>query len=214
LGLSLPQAASAIDTTAAEAASRKGKTLVRNFTLAILAFALTCGVAQAKVFPPTPQGDDIAYIQLGAVGELVAQQLYSSAASSDALEAREEKMFDRLAKQKEKTWQRLNALLGEEGTTEGVFNVKIPASVLRSRGETLALAARFERLLAGLYLGGVQSTNDPPTRLLIGRQLAASSRNLTLLRGLRGPKADLRPIKPLSVEYVGIQFDDYLGVAR
>lgn len=189
-------------------------TLVRNLTLAILAFALTCGVAQASQFPPNPQGDDIAYVQLGAVGELVAQQLYSTAASSEALEPRERKMFARLAKQKQNTWRRLNALLGEEASTEGVFAVKFPASVLRSRGETIALAARFERLLSGLYLGGVQSTNDPPTRLLIGRQLAASSRNLTLLRGLRGPQADLHPVKPLSVEYVGIQFDNYLGVPR
>ena len=46
------------------------------------------------------------------------------------------------------------------------------------------------------------------------RNFAASSRNLTLLRALRGPRADLRPVKPLSVEYVGIQFDHYLGVAR
>ena len=180
--------------------------------VAILAFALTCGVAQASQFPPNPQGEDIAFVQLGAVGELVAQQLYGSAASSDALEARERTMFKRLAAQKENAWRRLNALLGEEATTEGVFNVTIPAQVLHSRGATIALAARFERLLAGLYLSGVQSTVDPPTRLLIGRQVAASTRNLTLLRALRGPKANLRPVKPLSVEYVGIQFDHYLGL--
>lgn len=188
--------------------------MVRNLTLAILAFALTCGVAQANQYPPNPEGDDIAFVQLGTVGELIAGDFYRAAASSQALEAGEKKIFQRLAAQKDKTWQKLNGLLGEEATTEDVFTVRVPAGVLRSRGETIALAARFERLLAGLYLGGVESTVDPPTRLLIGRQLAASSRNLTLLRGLRGTKANLRPTKPLSVEYVGIQFDHYLGVAR
>jgi hypothetical protein len=188
--------------------------MARTLIASILALGLFCGVAAADRFPPQPQGEDIAFVQLGAVGELVAHDLYSAAAGSAALEPHEKQMFQRLAKQKQTSWRRLNALLGEEGTTEGVFEVTIPASVLRSRGATIALAARFERLLAGLYLSGVQSTVDPPTRLLIGSQLAASSRNLTLLRGLRGPKANLRPVKPLSVEYVGIQFDRYLGVAR
>ena len=194
--------------------SRSRRILAIAVSVAALVLALTSAVARADQFPPNPQGDDIAFVQLGAVGELIAQQLYSLATGSNALEARERKMFERLAGQKQKTWKQVNGLLGEEGSTEGVFAVTIPPSVLRSRGETIALAARFERLLAGLYLGGVESTVDPPTRLLIGRQLAASTRNLTLLRALRGPKANLRPVKPLSVEYVGIQFDHYLGVAR
>jgi hypothetical protein len=146
------------------------------------------------------------------VGELVSLEFLRAAASSQALEERERKVFDRLADQKEKAWKELNGLLGEEGSTEGVFAVRFQQSVLRSRGETIALAARFERLLSGLYLGGVEGTIDPPTRLLIGRQLAASQRNLTLIRDLRGSKANLRPVEPLSVEYVGIQFDEYLSV--
>lgn len=184
----------------------------RVLAVALLALALGCGTAAAAQFPPNPQGEDIAFVQLGAVGELVAHDLYDAAAGSRALAPRERRMFGRLARQKAVAWRTLNALLGEEATTEGVFEVKIPASVLRSRGATIALAARFERLLSGLYLGGVESTVDPPTRLLIGRHLAASTRNLTLLRSLRGPRANLRPVKPLSVEYVGIQFDHYLGL--
>jgi hypothetical protein len=199
-------------TRLASESSRLRRKLAALAALAALALALTSGVAEAAQYPPNPEGEDIAFVQLGAVGELVAQQLYSSAASSDALEARERKMFKRLAAQKDNAWRKLNALLGEEATTEGVFDVTIPAKVLRSRGATIALAVRFERLLSGLYLGGVQSTVDPPTRLLIGRELAASTRNLTLLRTLRGPGANLRPVKPLSVEYVGIQFDRYLGL--
>jgi hypothetical protein len=186
--------------------------LARTLTLVILALALSGGVAQASQLPPSPQGEDIAFVQLGAVGELVAHDFYGAAAGSRQLGPREQGMFRRLAKQKHAAWSRLNALLGDEATTEGVFKVTIPASVLRSRGATIALAARFERLLSGLYLSGVESAVDPPTRLLIGRQLAACTRNLTLLRGLRGPKANLRPVKPLSVEYVGIQFDRYLGL--
>jgi hypothetical protein len=194
--------------------SRRRRALAVAMAVAALALALASAGAQAAQYPPNPRGDDIAFVQLGAVGELVAHELYAEAAGSQALEPRERQMFRRLAKQKDEAWHRLNALLGEEATTEGVFAVTIPGGVLRSRGETIALAARFERLLSGLYLGGVQSAVDPPTRLLIGRQLAASTRNLTLLRGLRGAKANLRPVKPLSVEYVGIQFDRYLGVVR
>ena len=194
--------------------SRPRRTLAVAASVAVLGVALSAGIARANPYPPQPQGDDIAFVQLGAVGELIAHGLYQEAASAKALEPRERQMFRRLAHQSHRTWRTFNALLGEEATTEGVFAVRIPAGVLRSRGATIALAARFERLLSGLYLGGVQSTVDPPTRLLVGRQLAASARNLTLLRGLRGPKANLRPTKPLSVEYVGIQFDRYLGVAR
>lgn len=201
-----------MNTTAALTVSRRGETLVRNLTLVILAFALSCGVAQASQFPPSPQGEDIAFVQLGAVGELVAHDFYGAAAASQQLGPREQAMFRRLAKQKHTAWSKLNALLGEEATTAGVFEVTIPPRVLRSRGATIALAARFERLLSGLYLSGVESAADPPTRLLLGRRLAACTRNLTLLRALRGPKANLRPVKPLSVEYVGIQFDHYLEV--
>ncbi len=179
---------------------------------AFLCSALVASTASAERYPPTPQGDDIAFLQLGAVGELVTLELYRAGAESTELSAAERKAFGRLAKQEGKSWQRLNGLLGEDAITDEDFAVRIPGKVLRSRGETLALAARFERLLAGLYLGGVQSTIDPPTRLLIGSQLATSTRNLTLVRDLRGPKINLKAPKPLSVQYVGIQFDRYLTI--
>lgn len=180
--------------------------------LALIATALWSAAAKAESYPPAPQGEDFAFIQLGSVGELVTLELYRSAAASDALEPRERKTFSRLAKQKAKAWERMNALLGEDAITDDDFAVKIPTSVLRSGSEATALAARFERFTAGLYLSGVQSAIDPPTRLLLGKHLAASSRNLTIVRELRDGKTDLRPLKPLSVEYVGTQFDSYLTI--
>ena len=139
-------------------------------------------------------------------------ELYRDGAAAAALATPERAAFRRLAGAGAKNRAGLNRLLGEEPITGEDFTVRIPAAVLRSRGRTLALAARFERLLAGLYLSGVQSIVDPPTRLLIGRHLAGATRNLALVRGLRGPRLDLEPPRPLSVEYVGIQFDRYLAI--
>ena len=71
---------------------------------------------------------------------------------------------------------------------------------------------RFEKLLSGLYLGGVESTVDPPTRLLIGHHLAMSTRDLAVLQDLEGDAPKLRAPKQLSVEYVGEQFERYLSI--
>ena len=177
--------------------------------LALLSFAAPAGAEQ---FPPAPQEDDVAFVQLGAVAELVTLRLYRAAAADQALEPRERRTFGRLAKQQAKSFAGLNKLLGDDELTDSDFGVRIPGEVLRSAAKTTALAARFERLLAGLYLSGVQSTIDPPTRLLIGKRLAAASRDLTLIRALRGEKLNLKPLRRLSVEYVGIQFDRYLTI--
>jgi hypothetical protein len=173
---------------------------------------MTVTSARAEQYSPSPKGEDIAFLQLGAVGELVTLELYRAASHSDALGAKEQHTFGRLADETSQAWRGFNALLGEGAISREIFAVNIPASVLRSRGKTLALAARFERLLTGLYLSGVQSTLDPPTRLLIGNHLLMSTRDLTVLRSLRGAKLNLRVPKQLSVQYVGEQFDNYLAI--
>lgn len=71
---------------------------------------------------------------------------------------------------------------------------------------------RFEKLLSGLYLGGVEGTLDPPTRLLIGYHLSVSTRDLAVLQGLGADAPNLRAPKQLSVEYVGEQFERYLAI--
>lgn len=190
--------------------SRRGRWLL--VPLILLALAVFATAARAEQFPPAPKGEDLAFVQLGSVAELVIADLYREAAAADALAPPRRNAFGRLAEQTSKSWAPLNALLGEEALTEDDFGVRLPASVLRSSGETIALAARLERLRAGLYLSGVQSVLDPPTRLLIGRHLAAATGNLTLLRGWRGGKLNLRQPRPLSVQFVGIQIDRYLTI--
>lgn len=180
--------------------------------IAFVAFALIAGPSKAEQYPPSPQGEDVAFLQLGSVGELVSLGLYRFAAASPVLEPGQRRVFRRLAEQKDRAWERMSALLGEDAISGEDFGVRIPKDLARSPNATVALAGRFERLLAGLYLSGVQSTIDPPTRLLIGRHLATSMRNLTLIRELRGDRIDLRPLKPLGVQYVGIQFDRYLTI--
>jgi len=180
--------------------------------LVLVAFLVTVTSARAEQFRPSPQGDDIAFLQLGAVGELVTLELYRQAEHAEALGAPEKHTLARLADQTSKAWREFNSLLGEGAISREIFAVKIPASVLHSKGKTLALAARFERLLTGLYLSGVESTVDPPTRLLVGQHLSMSTRDLTVLRGMRGAKLDMKMPKQLSVEYVGEQFDRYLGI--
>lgn len=180
--------------------------------LAVVALLIPVTSARAEQYPPKPKGEDISFLQLGAVGELVTLELFRAASHSDALGATEQHTFGRLADQTAKAWRGFNSLLGEGAISREVFAVHIPAGVLRSRDATMALAARFERLLTGLYLSGVQSTVDPPTRLLIGNHLLMSTRDLTVLRGMRGSKLNMRVPKQLSVEYVGEQFDRYLAI--
>lgn len=179
---------------------------------ALFLFALIPTAASAERYPPAPQPDDFAFVQLGSVGEMVTAELYRAGGAGSVLSRSERSVFRRLASGGEKEFKRLNGLLGEDAIGEGDFAVRIPGAVLRSRQQTLALAVRFERLLNGLYLSAVQSTLDPPTRLLMGRQLAVASRNLAVLRDLRGGKLNLKAPKPLSVQYVGIQFDRYLAI--
>jgi hypothetical protein len=173
---------------------------------------VTVTSARAEQYPPSPKGEDIAFLQLGAVGELVTLELFRAASHSDALGASEQHTFGRLADETATAWRGFNSLLGEGAISREIFAVHIPTRVLRSRGKTLALAARFDRLLTGLYLSGVQSTIDPPTRLLIANHLLMSTRDLTLLRGLRGAKLNLSVPGQLSVQYVGEQFDHYLAI--
>jgi len=180
--------------------------------VALIALAVVSSSAGAQQYRPEPQGDDIAYLQLGAVSELVTLELFRSAAHSKALGASEKGTFKRLADQTAKGWIKLNSLLGEGAISREIFTVKIPAGVLKSRAKTVALATRFEKLLAGLYLGGVESTIDPPTRLLIGRHLTTSARDLSVLEDLRGGRPSMLAPKPLSVEYVGEQFERYLAI--
>jgi hypothetical protein len=180
--------------------------------LVLVALLTIATSARAEQYPPAPKGEDIAFLQLGAVGELVTLELFRAASHSDALAAGEQHTFDVLADQTSKAWRGFNELLGEGAISREIFAIHIPASVLRSRGQTLALAARFERLLSGLYLSGVQSTLDPPTRLLIGDHLLMSTQGLTVLRGMRGAKLNLKVPKQLSVQHVGDQFDHYLAI--
>jgi hypothetical protein len=180
--------------------------------LVLVALLTIATSARAEQYPPAPKGEDIAFLQLGAVGEMVTLELFRAASHSDALRANEQHAFSSLADQTSKAWRGFNSLLGEGAISREIFAVHIPTSVLESRGKTLALAARFERLLSGLYLSGVQSTIDPPTRLLIGNHLLMSTQGLTVLRGMRGAKLNLKVPKQLSVEYVGEQFDHYLAI--
>ncbi|HEY0278680.1 MAG TPA: hypothetical protein VGC32_10475 [Solirubrobacterales bacterium] len=180
--------------------------------LALVLLLATVTSARAEKYPPAPKGDDISFLQLGAVGELVTLELYRAASHSEALGQREKQLFGRMAAQTSKSWRTFNSLLGEGAISREIFTVNIPASVLRSKGQTMALAARFERLLSGLYLSGVESTNDPPTRLLIGEHLLNNTRNLAVVGSLQGGKVQSHPTRQLSVEYVGEQFETYLGI--
>jgi hypothetical protein len=181
-------------------------------------FLLTGSARAGEKFPPTPVGDDVAYVQLGTVGELVSIDFYRAAAKRTGLfTVSERKRLLQMGNQKAKQWERLNTALGPEDMIDDQsFAVALPKDAMSTRKGIAHLGERLERLLVGVYLGGVQSAQDPPTRLLLGERLAMDQQNLAWLRGLRGTPNYLRIPGPMSVEYVGIQFDRFLttpGVA-
>lgn len=169
------------------------------------------GSAGAALPAPTPVGDDVGFIQLGAVGERVSLEFYRAARHASVLTGPERKRMGLARATKARQFAALNAALGEDALGEGDFTVALPPEALATRRQLAILGRELEGLLVGVYLNGVQNGEDRSTRLLLGRLLAYDVQQLAWLRALRGAVDQTEVPAPLSVELAGAQLDRFLS---
>ena len=175
------------------------------------AAALLPTVAAAGPPTPTPIGDDIGFVQFGAVGERAALAFYRKAlARSGAFSAEERRRLDEARRAKRTYVERLNAVLGPDAVTSTDFGVEFAKSSTASRRALLALGRRLEGLLVGVYLYGVGYAADPATRLLLGDLLAVDAQHLAVLRRMDGGAAVSGFPGARDVESAGDELDSVL----
>lgn len=177
---------------------------------ALLAPVASAGAALPS---PAPQGDDVGFIQLGAVGERISLEVHRELSRSKLL-TRDERRRARTGRDATaKGLAQLNRALGDDDAIEpDTFTIGLPPRELRARGTLVRLGERIEAVLVGLYLNGVQNAEDPATRLLLGRLLALDVQEFAWLRSLRGATDYLQVPGPLSVERAGDALDRFLAI--
>ena len=180
---------------------------------AAAAGGLSAAPASAALPPPAPVGDDLSWLQLGYVGELVSTALYAAAAKAPGWTRSERRWIDLLERADRGHLERLRAALGAEAPGDGDFAVELPAAVSRSRRAALQLAGRIEAALTGVYLSGSYQAQDPATRLLLARLAAADAQHQATLRVLRGVPATSGKLPgPALLEQAATVVDRYVTV--
>jgi hypothetical protein len=166
--------------------------------------------AAAELPPPAPQGDDVAYLSFGVVGELTSLAWYRRAARVSGFGAGERRRLGAAATAKRAHVARINAALGPDAVAPGDFAARFPAAALASRARALALGRELEDLLVGVYLNGAAFARDSATRLLLGRLLTYDAQQLAWIRGLAGGPAAAGLPSPATLEQAGAALDRLL----
>lgn len=181
----------------------------------VLAGALgRAGVAAAQeptASGPTPEGEDIAYVQWGATAEMVSIAYYTRALESGAFSKRVERRLHGAREADRKHLAKLNAVLGEDAPTDEDFEITLPASAFRTRARILRLGTDIEQRVTGVYLDGITRSTDEETRLLLGRLLLADSQHLTMLEGLAGRRLNVVGLRnPVRISEASPWLDRFL----
>lgn len=166
----------------------------------------------ARAVAPTPVGDDLGYVQFGAVAELVSEAFYRRALRDGKGWTHGERRRLRIAREGDiHHLRRLNALLGADAVQRDDYEVVFPTGTFSTRARILAQGLRLERLIVGVYLDGVTNTADPGTRELLGRLVAADSRHLAGLEELGSGTAASTGLPGVTyLENASAELDDYL----
>lgn len=160
---------------------------------------------------PTPQGDDIGYVQWGVTAEMLSVAFWQRALDDGDFSKRAQRRLRTSRDNDADHLKRLLAVLGEDAPADGDFEVVLPDKAFKTRASILAFGKQIEQHVTAVYLDGIARTTDQETRLLLGRLLVADNGHLALLRSLGGePVADLGLRNPMRVETAGAWIDDYL----
>ncbi|MEA2418896.1 MAG: hypothetical protein QOE60_1102 [Thermoleophilaceae bacterium] len=183
-------------------------------TLGIGAGLLVGPPGSAAAAAPAPQGDDLGFVQFGAVAELVSLRFLRSARQAAAVSGKVQQRIAFARDAKLRQFWMLNGILGTDGIQEGDFEIKLPRQDFTSLDRVAALGERIESLLVGTYLSGVHNTEDRATRLLLGRLLAYDAQQLAWMRELRGAANPSSLPSPLTLEQAGPLLDSFLETPR
>lgn len=169
------------------------------------------GTAAAAPLPPAPKGDDLGYVQWGAMAEMLSVAFWRRALDEGDFSPRVKRRLRALRNADAEHLAKLTAVLGEDAPSEDDFEIALPASAFRTRDRILAFGQDIERRVVGVYLDGVARTSDEPTRLLLGRLLVSDAGHLSVLDGLEGHSiADDGLRNPIRVEQAGAWLDGFI----
>lgn len=172
---------------------------------------LVAGPVGTATAAPTPQGDDLGFVQFGAVAELVSLRYLREARQAPAVSGPMQRRIAQARDAKLRQFWMLNGLLGDDAIQADDFAIVLPKRDFTSRERIVALGERIESMLVGTYLSGVHNTVDRATRLLLGQLLAYDAQLLAWLRELRGAADPARLPVPLSLEQAGPTLDRFLA---
>jgi rubrerythrin len=174
---------------------------------------LAAAPARAAGPAPTPQGDDIGFVQWGATAELVAVTFWNRAIEADRFGERIRRHLSAMREADRHHYGALSTALGEEAPTTEDFEVVLPKRAFASKAGIIELAEDIEESITRTYLAAVSEAVDPATRLLIGKLLVQDVSHLDAVRSLAGaPSAFAGQRGPLELEQAGRWLDRHLRV--
>jgi hypothetical protein len=162
-------------------------TFLRLGTAAVVGGAIVPSAASAGLPKPAPVGDDIGFLQFGALAERVSLVYYRRAMALRGMwSGAQRAALQAAARQKSTHVRQLVAALGADAPSGDDYSVVLPDRAFRTRAGALRLGVRVERLLIGVYVSGTSFTADSASRLLLSRLLANDAQHLAALRALDG----------------------------
>jgi hypothetical protein len=168
------------------------------------------GPAAAALPVATPQGDDVGFLAFGATAELTSLDWYRQALGVHGFSRGDRRRLELSRKAKHDHVDRLNAILGPDAVAPGDFASDFPRGAFASTDRALALGARLEGLLVGVYLTGAAFARDSATRLMLARLLTFDAQQLAWMRSVTGGLAAAGLPNPLALEQAGAQLDGLL----
>jgi hypothetical protein len=179
--------------------------------IGVAAVGLLAPAARAQT--PMPADDDIGFLSFATVAERAARDFYRAAHSQKAtgLSATERRHIDRIASAKRSHIERLDAALGSEAPLTEDFQTVLPAGSVQTRKRILRLGEQLETLLVRVYINGVAFTEDPATRLFLGRLLAYDAEQLAWLRSASGHASPAGLLSPIDLEPAADALDAFLS---
>ena len=179
-------------------------------TLVALAGLVPAAAAHGAPPAATPVGDDVGFVQYGAIAERLGVAADTQALRTPGFTAAQRRELAAARAAKLRAAHRLDAVLGADAPQPGDFTIVLPAAQTRTRADVLALATRLERLLCGVYTSATAYAQDPGTRMLLARLLASDAADLAQLHRLAGLRPSAGLIEPIDVDTAGPAIDPYL----